>query len=222
MLHGRFIQLLAVVTTLAASAVLAPVAMADSGTGEDAPSAITKPSPEAPTATDKPVVVEGTAKPVTTDSSPKAPATEQTPRPAAAPPASTPVTAKPATTSSSTAVCTDSSSSGGGTCTPTTSSTTATPATPQEGPSTPNEVPTTTADIPAADRPGGGTELPFTGPGDVVLAIVLALLAGTGGILFMAGATGREELAGLRRRTMDSPSGFKLAYRELLRQQDEA
>ncbi|MCW2920315.1 MAG: hypothetical protein JWL76_189 [Thermoleophilia bacterium] len=70
------------------------------------------------------------------------------------------------------------------------------------------------------DAPGGGnTQLPFTGPGDVVLAIVLALLAGSGGILFMFGAAGREQLDTLNRRGMDSPSGFHLAYRELRKDQ---
>ena len=68
------------------------------------------------------------------------------------------------------------------------------------------------------DAPGGG-DLPFTGPGDVVLAIVLALLAGTGGILFLFGASGREQLDTLNRRGMDSPSGFHLAYRELRKDQ---
>jgi hypothetical protein len=53
----------------------------------------------------------------------------------------------------------------------------------------------------------------------VVLAIVLALLAGTGGILFLFGASGREQLDTLNRRGMDSPSGFHLAYRELRKDQ---
>ncbi len=65
----------------------------------------------------------------------------------------------------------------------------------------------------------GDTDLPFTGPGDVVLAIVLALLAGSGGILFLFGASGREQLDTLNRRGMDSPSGFHLAYRELRKDQ---
>lgn len=84
-------------------------------------------------------------------------------------------------------------------------------------PDTPNKVPD---DVPGIDEtPGGGGELPFTGPGDVALAIVLALLAGTGGMLFLFGASGREQLEGLNRRTMDSPSGFHVAYRELRKQQ---
>jgi hypothetical protein len=81
-------------------------------------------------------------------------------------------------------------------------------------PTSPNVIPNT-----PATTPGAGTQLPFTGPGDVVLAIVLSLLAGTGGILFLLGASGREQLDTLGRRDMDSPSGFQLAYRELRKQQ---
>lgn len=81
-------------------------------------------------------------------------------------------------------------------------------------PDTPNRIPDT-----PATTPGAGTQLPFTGPGDVVLAIVLALLAGSGGLLFLLGASGREQLDTLGRRNMDSPSGFQLAYRELRKQQ---
>jgi len=87
---------------------------------------------------------------------------------------------------------------------------------------TPN-APACIPDSPAPTRdtapPGGGTSLPFTGPGDVVLAIVLALLAASGGILLLLGATGREAIDGLNRRSMASPSGFKVAYRELLKRQ---
>jgi hypothetical protein len=71
-------------------------------------------------------------------------------------------------------------------------------------------------DVPAA-TPAGGGELPFTGPGDVLLAILLALLAGTGGILLLAGASGREQIEALSHRSMGSPSGFKLQYREVLK-----
>jgi hypothetical protein len=74
-------------------------------------------------------------------------------------------------------------------------------------------------DAPATKPPGGGGELPFTGPGDVLLALLLASLAGAGGMLLLAGASGREELDGLNRRTLASPSGFKLAHRELVKQQ---
>jgi hypothetical protein len=74
-------------------------------------------------------------------------------------------------------------------------------------------------DSPAAKVPHGGGQLPFTGPGDVLLALLLASLAGAGGMLLMAGASGREELDGLNRRTLASPSGFKLAHRELIKQQ---
>lgn len=76
-----------------------------------------------------------------------------------------------------------------------------------------------TPDVPSADTPTGGGQLPFTGPGDVLLAVLLALLAGTGGFLLLAGAAGREQIEALSARGMGSPSGFKLAYRELLKQQ---
>lgn len=112
------------------------------------------------------------------------------------------------------------------TSTPTTSTPpTTTPDTPDvvptcvKNPQAPGCVPSTPQDRPRT--PVGGGDLPFTGPGDVVLAIVLALLAGTGGILFLTGATGREQLDGLQVTGMDSPSGFKLAYRELLKQQTD-
>lgn len=67
--------------------------------------------------------------------------------------------------------------------------------------------------------PGNGTSLPFTGPGDVLLAVIIALLAGTGGMLLLMGANGREVIEGLNRRTMASPSGFRVAYRELLKRE---
>lgn len=96
-----------------------------------------------------------------------------------------------------------------------------------ETPDVPVEVPTkpevdrpAVADIPAA-TPGAGTELPFTGPGDVILAIVIALLAGTGGVLLLLGAGSREVLEGLSKRTMASPSAFRVAYREHLKRQLE-
>jgi hypothetical protein len=76
------------------------------------------------------------------------------------------------------------------------------------------------ADVPAA-TPGAGTELPFTGPGDVILAIVIALLAGTGGALLLLGAGSREVIEGLSKRTMASPSAFRVAYREHLKRQLE-
>lgn len=74
-------------------------------------------------------------------------------------------------------------------------------------------------DVPAKTVPHGGGELPFTGPGDVLLAILLAMLAGTGGLVLLAGASGREQIEALSARSMSSPSGFKLAYREVLKQQ---
>lgn len=124
-------------------------------------------------------------------------------------------TTAPATssnTSTTSTPCTGSSaaSSSGPVCqegdTPTT------PKTPDVLPRTP-EIP----EVPGR-TPNGGGDLPLTGPGDVLLAIVLALLAGTGGILLLAGAHGREQIEALSRRSMSSPSGFKLQYREVLRQ----
>lgn len=179
----------------------AGAAMADAGSGDSS-------APGSSEATDtKPPTDTSSKPPVDTSSTPpvetKAPVTE-TP---------TPVTEAPET-SVPTPTCTDS-----GTCTA-----------PDE-PQLPKEP--TCADTPTAadcipeslpaeavpQSPGGGAALPFTGPGDVVLAIVLALLAGSGGILFLFGASSREQLDGLNRRSMDSPSGFHLAYRELRKQQ---
>lgn len=65
----------------------------------------------------------------------------------------------------------------------------------------------------------GAGELPFTGPGDVLLAVVIALLAGMGGTLLLMGAASREEIDGLNKRTLASASGFRVAYRELLKRQ---
>lgn len=72
---------------------------------------------------------------------------------------------------------------------------------------------------PKVTTQGGGAQLPFTGPGDVVLAILLAMLAGAGGLLFLVGATGREQIDGLSKRTMSSPSGWHIAYRDLRKNQ---
>jgi hypothetical protein len=90
-----------------------------------------------------------------------------------------------------------------------------TPSTPEVPKEVPNQVPDAVPGV----QPGGGGNLPFTGPGDVLLAIVLAMLAGTGGILLLLGASGREQLDGLNRRDMGSTSGFGVAYRELRKQQ---
>lgn len=76
-----------------------------------------------------------------------------------------------------------------------------------------------TAVKPAAQAPGAGTPLPFTGPGDVMAAVLLAMLAGTGGLMLLMVAGSREAIEGLSRRSMASPSGFKVAYRDLLKQQ---
>ncbi|MCW2956951.1 MAG: hypothetical protein JWO69_1820 [Thermoleophilia bacterium] len=102
--------------------------------------------------------------------------------------------------------------------------TTETPELPDEVPQTPDlpveDTPTITnvPDVPST--PGGG-DLPFTGPGDVMLAIAIALLAGTGGMLLLLGAGPREALERLNRRTMASPSAFRVAYREHLKRQLE-
>jgi hypothetical protein len=66
----------------------------------------------------------------------------------------------------------------------------------------------------------GAGQLPFTGPGDVFLAILIALVAGTGGMLLLMAATGREELESVNKRTLASASGFRVAYRELLKRDD--
>ncbi|MCW2949659.1 MAG: hypothetical protein JWN41_672 [Thermoleophilia bacterium] len=67
----------------------------------------------------------------------------------------------------------------------------------------------------------GSGELPFTGPGDVLLAVLLALIAGTGGVLLLMAAGGRETIDSLNKRTLASASGFRVAYRELLKRQIE-
>jgi hypothetical protein len=84
----------------------------------------------------------------------------------------------------------------------------------------PVDTPTTPSTAPGP-TPGSGQDLPFTGPGDVILAIVIALLAGTGGLILLLGASGREAIENLSRRTMKSPSAFRVAYREHLKRQLE-
>lgn len=66
---------------------------------------------------------------------------------------------------------------------------------------------------------GTSAELPFTGPGDVLIAILVAALAGTGGMLLMLGAGSRESIEALSPRGMRSTTGFRVAYRELLKRQ---
>lgn len=68
---------------------------------------------------------------------------------------------------------------------------------------------------PPSTRAGGTAELPFTGPGDAFLAIMIAFVALTGGSVLFMTASGREALAGLRRRTMRSSSGFRDVQSEL-------
>lgn len=194
--HSRMIQATSTIAAILASVLLAAPAYADSGIGDESSTAA--PAPAA-TSSEKPVVetTAPAAKP-TTETTTK-PSTDTTTKP------STEATTAPATTTAAPAT------------TPTTP--VALPDQPDvKTPDTPS-VFTPTVNTPTGDAPAGGGQLPFTGPGDVLLAIVLALLAGSAGILFMAGAAGRAQIDGLNPRGMDSPSGFKLAYRELLRQQ---
>jgi hypothetical protein len=189
MRHGRTTTIL--LTFLLALG--APVsALADPGAGETSAKA---PTDVAAPADSKPA--EGTAAPAPDTKAPVDTATK--------PPADTaaPTTEEPATT----------------TDVPQTPTAPEVPAEPEAPtvPQTPNSPDVVPDDVDAA--PGGGGDLPFTGPGDVLLALVIAMLAGTGGILFMMGATGREQLEGLNERSMDSPSGWHLAYRELRKQQ---
>lgn len=146
----------------------------------------------------------GTSTPPTVDK----PSTDTTSPPPVKPPVKPPVTDKPVTTPVTDKPVT----------TPTPG-----PEIPDVGtpstPEVPKEVPNQVPDAVSGDQPGGGGNLPFTGPGDVLLAIVLAMLAGTGGILLLLGASGREQLDGLNRRDMGSTSGFGVAYRELRKQQ---
>lgn len=186
-----------------AGAALADVGAGDTSAAGSESSTDTKPPVDTST---KPPVDTSTKPPVDTS----APVTE-TPVPVTETPA--PVTEAPKTP---VVTCANTSS-----CTPDTPQE-------QELPKEPTCADTPTAvdcipDTPGERTPqtpgGGDAQLPFTGPGDVVLAIVLALLAGSGGILFMFGAAGREQLDTLNRRGMDSPSGFHLAYRELRKDQ---
>jgi hypothetical protein len=82
-----------------------------------------------------------------------------------------------------------------------------------------SDIPSTPGDIVGEDTVSGAGELPFTGPGDVLLAVVIALLAGMGGTLLLLGAASRDEIDGLNKRTLASASGFRVAYRELLKRQ---
>lgn len=75
---------------------------------------------------------------------------------------------------------------------------------------------------PPGKRPTvAGGELPFTGPGDVLLTMFLGLLAGTGGMLFLMGASSRESLDTGTRRGADAPTNFTVAYRSWLREQTD-
>jgi hypothetical protein len=72
---------------------------------------------------------------------------------------------------------------------------------------------------PVVESASGAPELPFTGPGDVAIALIVALLAAVGGSLLMLGAGGKESLESLNPRGMNSTTGFRVAYRDLLKRQ---
>lgn len=154
-------------------------------------------------------------KPADTSSTVKPADTSTTVKPADTSSTSTPTTTSSTPTTTTSAPCTGSSSSSSGepVCQEGPTPTTPTPDTPKVPETPDNRVP----DVPG-ETPRGGGDLPFTGPGDVLLAVLLAMLAATGGFALLAGATGREQLETLNRRTMASPSGFKLQYREVLKQ----
>ncbi|MCB0878909.1 MAG: hypothetical protein KDC46_08010 [Thermoleophilia bacterium] len=198
MRHAR--TTIIMLTFAAALLVPAGAAFADSGSG-DTSSVVTETKP--PTETSSKPATDTSSKPPT-DTSSKPPVDT-----------SVPETETPTTTAPS---CDDDSSCESTTTPVTPEVPTVTPETPNVTPEQPKVTPTTPNVVPDS-APGGGGQLPFTGPGDVLLAIVLALLAGTGGILFLMGASGREAIEGLSKRNMDSPSGFHVAYRELRKQQ---
>lgn len=211
--RSTFITATMVAATL--SLACAGAALADAGSGETSATGASASSSSSSTSTvttsSKPPSDTSTKPPTDT----KAPVTElpktESPKPVTEAPKTPPVTTPvPACADTSTCVTTpDDQELPHETC----SDTPGVATTAACAPSTPDRA--------VPDAPGGGNtqQLPFTGPGDVVLAIVLALLAGSGGILFLFGAAGREQLDVLNRRGMDSPSGFHLAYRELRKDQ---
>jgi hypothetical protein len=67
----------------------------------------------------------------------------------------------------------------------------------------------------------GGGSLPYTGPGDLLAALFLAMMAATGGSLLFLHASSREAVMSMGRRTMRSLSGFSIAHNDLDRE-DEA
>lgn len=201
-----------IATLVAATMSLAGAgaALADSGSGD------TSTKPPVDTSTKTPVDTS-TKPPVDTSTKPPVDTSTKPPVTTTAPPVTetpAPVTEAPKT---SVPTCADTS-----TCVADTPKVPEVPNEPScaDRPNAADCVPKTPVLERIPEAPGGGNaQLPFTGPGDVVLAIVLALLAGSGGILFLFGASGREQLDTLNRRGMDSPSGFHLAYRELRKDQ---
>ncbi len=192
MRHARTTTIL--LTFLLALGAPAATAWADAGEGDTSAPAVTETA--ATTETKPPVDTHADSKP-STDTS-------------------TPDTEVPTTTEPT---CEDTSSCEVSTTTPETPEVPVTPEVPTTTPETPDAKPETPDAVPDTPTTTGSGDLPFTGPGDVVLALVLAMLAGSGGILFMAGASGREQIEGLSSRTMDSPSGFHVAYRDLRKSQ---
>jgi hypothetical protein len=62
---------------------------------------------------------------------------------------------------------------------------------------------------------GAGRRLPFTGPGDLYAAFLLALFVATGGFVLMMHASVRDRALAAARRTMRSMSGFRKVDIEL-------
>jgi hypothetical protein len=95
---------------------------------------------------------------------------------------------------------------------------------PPPPPATPPPSPTPQTPVEHVNEPpdtpvegDGAAPLPYTGPGDVFAALVLALLASTGGaVLFLHAAT-REAFVGGAKRTMRSITGFSIAHNDLER-----
>ncbi len=201
--------LIATLVAATMSLAYAGAALADAGSGDTSTAG-------SETTTDTKTPVDTSTKPPA-DTSTKVPVDTSTKPPVTT---SAPVTETPApvTEAPTTPVVTCSDTS---TCTPDTPQQPELPVEPTcaDRPDAADCIPNTPAERTPQAPGGGDAQLPFTGPGDVVLAIVLALLAGSGGILFMFGAAGREQLDTLNRRSMDSPSGFHLAYRELRKDQ---
>lgn len=208
LVRSTFVQTLAVLLVLLAVAGVAQASSLDSSSssGDSSGSSPTTPAATTPTS-----------------SSDSTPSTDTTPT---APTTSTSTDTAPPTTTTSTDVPTA----------PSTTTTTDTPTTPGDTPDTPDVVDCTdtptaadcipvTSDntiekVPATTAAAGGSpELPFTGPGDVAIALLIALLAAVGGTLLVMGAGSKESLESLNPRGMNSTTGFRVAYRDLLKRQ---